>query len=80
MRLFEGGNVGLQAAHIVETRFLPTPQQGESKYEVVWKASRIAPIMSAHAEVAKNDLLEVWSDKFREAIERFTTIVENTKE
>ncbi len=80
MRLFEGGDVLFQAAHIVETCLHPTPQQGESNYEVVWKASRTVPIMSAQAEAAINDLLESWNNKFREAIGTFIDTVENTKE
>jgi hypothetical protein len=79
MRIFEGGDVLFQAAHTLETEFFQTPKQVESKYEITWKASRTAPIMSALAEAAVNELLEAWSSKFRQAIERFTELVENAK-
>lgn len=77
LRLFEGGDAFFQAAHIVETCFHRTPQQVESKYEVVWRMSQRAPIISALAESKIDDLMESWSKKFREATEKFVSVVEN---
>jgi len=79
MRLYEGGDALLRSAHIVETRLYATPQQANSKYDVVWEASQRVQILSAVAEVAIHNLLEMWTNEFRRAIELFVGAVENTK-
>jgi|OpeIllAssembly_1097287.scaffolds.fasta_scaffold1874800_1 hypothetical protein len=75
MRLYEGGDIFFRLLHIVERRFYNSPNDVRNDYDVVWESSQTAPILSAMAEVSIHDLLEMWSNEFRKAIEVFINYV-----
>ena len=78
MRLYEGGEILLRPIHIVEKRVYPSPNKVDNKYNVVWETSRIVPVLSAIAEATLHELLEMWNNEFRRAIEIFVNLIEST--